>query len=637
MRLCWRGSIGQKCDKESRDTTMNFDSLRGPTRILASIAVFLVGSGLAGGQDRVDEEIVVTSTKLEKRITDLTQSVTIIDEERIALNAYTDFTEMLRETAGIEFRQAGGPGQFNHPKMRGFGTSAILVVLDGVKINEASSGGIGHLIGQIDPSSIERVEILRGPQAVLYGANSTAGVISITTKSGHTRDGSLDVEAGSLDWRRGTLSIRNTVAAADGDLAYSLNVSKIDSGNVHPLEYTRDETLQGKLEYDRDTIGFGVNFWQTDNEFQAAELDEAYCCQTRESYWAFQTPDPNQFSGTTDTVIGAHFRHDISDRLSQRIRVGSMEKSYSIVDAADGLLGYQPSPFDNFEFPGFSGNFYDLGEPIPIMDTGTDIGAYYENENRQFDYNLIVEGDRVAGLVGAEYLDQSARDWGSYGSSDGSEAVTSVYANAELNVSERIIIALGVRSDDFDSWGQENTGNVGVAIDAGDRSTVFLNAGTSFTAPTMSQLYNPIFGVSTLKPQSAATFELGWRHTGADGRFDVETVLWHTNVDDVIAWDGSIPNPRSSFGFGEYTNRDRQQTEGVEVTGSYAFTDRLYLEGNYTHSDSANRAADADWERTVQIADNKGNIGLSYQADRFYVRGNVYYSGHGCAGRVTLK
>ena len=218
---------------------MNIDSMRGPARILASIAVFLVGSDLAGGQGRVDEEIVVTSTKLEKRISDLTQSVTIIDEEQIKLNAYTDFTEVLRETAGIEFRQVGGPGQFNHPKMRGFATSAILVVLDGVKINEASSGGVGHLIGQIAPSSIERVEILRGPQAVLYGANSTAGVISITTKSGHTRDGSLDVEAGSLDWRRGALSIRNTVAAADGDLAYSLNVSKLDSGNVHPLEYTR--------------------------------------------------------------------------------------------------------------------------------------------------------------------------------------------------------------------------------------------------------------------------------------------------------------------------------------------------------------------------------------------------------------
>lgn len=598
------------------------------TLTLAALAAACAAAPAAHSQDAQGvEEVVVRSTKLGKSLTELTQSVTILTEEDIELKAYSDFTEVLRHQAGIEFKQAGGPGQFNYPKMRGFGTSDILVVVDGVKINEASSGGVGHLLGQIDPGSIERIEILRGPQAVLYGANSTAGVISITTKSGQTRDGGLSLEAGSLDWRRANFSLRDTVEAGGGDLSYSVNLSKTDSDNVHPAEFTRDETLQAKLSYERETFGAGVSVWQTDNEFQYAELHEAPCCQTRETWWAFQTPDPHQVTATKDTVLGAYVRHSFSDVWSQRFQAGSMAKSYRIFDAADGLLGYQPAPFDAFEFPAFSGTFYDRGAPIPIFD-GTDVASFYENDNTQLDYNLVMDGERIGALLGVEWLDQSARQWGTFGTADNDERIVSFYGSTELEVGERVILALGMRSDDFDSWGRETTGNFGVAIELGRATTLFTNLGTSFTAPTMSQLFNPTYGVPTLRPQSGETAELGVRHTRGDARrFEIEATMWHSNLDDVIAFDGAIPNPRSTSGFGQYTNRDRQRTQGLEVAWRYGLTDALSLSGNYTYTESDSKTLGGDWLRTVQIAKNKGNVGVDYQRDKLYFGANAYYSG----------
>lgn len=128
------------------------------------------------------DEVVVTATKIERPARYVTDSVTVITAEEIRERNFTDTTEILRQTAGIAFKQAGGPGQFNYPKVRGFGAGHFLVVVDGVKINEGLFPGVGNFIGQIDPKLIERIEILRGPQADLYGSDSTAGVIAITTK-----------------------------------------------------------------------------------------------------------------------------------------------------------------------------------------------------------------------------------------------------------------------------------------------------------------------------------------------------------------------------------------------------------------------------------------------------------------------
>ncbi|MCZ0955150.1 MAG: TonB-dependent receptor [Rhodospirillaceae bacterium] len=617
--------------------------MRASTFALSAAPILLGVGSLAAGQNGIDsdiEEIVVSSTKLEKSLTDLTQSVTIISEDEITLKGYTDFTEIMRGQAGLEFKQAGGPGQFNYPKMRGFSSSAILVVVDGVKINQASSGSVDHLLGQIDPTSIERVEILRGPQAVLYGANSTAGVISITTKSGQRRDAGVQLEAGSLDWTRAALSFRDTVEAGEGDFAYSVNLSSIDSGNVHEHEFYEDQTIQTKLGYDLDRVGFGLSFWETDNRFGYAQLADAGRGATRETYWRFQTPDPNQSSGTLNRVAGAHLRHDISDTWSQRLQVGSLTNTYNISDLPDGFLGLETAPFDGFSHWSLGSTVYSRGDTIEIHDRASEVAAFYADENTQLDYNLIFNGDRFGALFGVESLDQNARQWGTYGTSDGDENVTSLYANAELDLSDRFILAFGVRSDDYDTWGDETTGSLGIVIDVGTSGSIFSNYGTSFTAPTLSQLLNPTYGTLDLSPQSGTTTELGYRTSLADARLNVEATLWHTELDNVIVYDATIVNPRAFYGYGQYANRDVQVTEGLEFTANYVLSDLVSVYGNYTYTDSNLRRGEGEpWTPTVQIAKNKGNLGIDVSNERFYLGANAYYADERLrwAGDIAMK
>ena len=596
-----------------------------------SVAFALVCAGAAVHAHAADSnanEVVVNATKLKKSIAQLTQSATVITEQEIREKGYTDTTEILRATAGVEFKQAGGPGQFNYPKLRGFSGGNILVVIDGIKVNSAGSGDVGNLIGQIDPNTIERIEILRGPQAALYGANSTAGVIAITTKSGAKPEAGVAVEAGSLDWKKGSVSYRDNHALGNGIAAWSINLSKTDSDGVHRKEYFEDESQQLKVSFSNALGEVGGSYWRTDNEFNYAELLEAYAVTSRDQYYSYQLPDPHSNRATEQSVGNIWLKHNITERLSQKLQYGQMKEDDSSRDLDDGLLGYITAPFNGFD-PLFSGG-YNRGDAVAVFDSGSPLAAKNRNENRQLNYDVTYQGDTVSGLVGYEKVDQEFRSWGRWGDSpEVDDSVDSLYANGQIQFfDKRLTLAAGVRHDDYDSWGEETTGNAGIAFEVVKGATVFANYGTSFKAPTLSQLYDLTYGTTNLEPESGKTVELGFRQQLLDDRLSWDITTWRTELDDVIIFDYSIPNPRDSFtGFGQYNNGDEQRTRGVELNFAYAIDPALTLSGNYTYTDSHGKKVGGDWQRTVQISRNKANLDLRYQAGDVTLGAHVYYSG----------
>src|SRR5690606_8681189 len=132
--------------------------------------------------------------------------------------------------------------------------------------------------------------------------------------------------------------------------------------------------------------------------------------------------------------------------------------------------------------------------------------------------------------------------------------------------------------------------------------TLFGNVGTSFRAATLSQLFDPIYGDSSLSPESGVTTEAGLRYSSSDDRFAADVAVWRTEIDDVIFYDYSIPNPATFGGFGRYNNGAEARTSGVEANWRVQLIDHLALEGNYTYTDSRERPVGGDWARTVQMA-----------------------------------
>jgi vitamin B12 transporter len=572
------------------------------------------------------DEVLVTATKIARPVHYITDSVTIVDEEEIKRQNFSDTTEILRQTAGIQFKQAGGPGQFNYPKMRGLGSGQFLVLIDGVKVNEGVNAGVGTLLGQIDPSLIESIEVLRGPQADLYGSDSTAGVIAITTKTPLPGTNfELEGEVGSLNWKKAYGSARGTW----NDFGYSLNAVAVASDGVHDHEGYSNTSPQIKLTYNPgDWLSVEGSFLYMDTNFDFAELLESYDADSPETpWWAFQLPDPSQFNQNEQYVASFKVENKFTDRLKQKILFGWNRKTNSNRDDYNGLLGYVPAPRDSFSLDYVS--YYNRGEAVPVYDGGDGLPYYYRNENYQLDYNLILEtpfsqGTNTA-LVGYEWFRQDGSSWGKYGDLDGSATNQSFYLNDVLALMDgNLVFNGGLRYQDHETFGSKTTGKIGAAYTFPSETTLFANYGSSFRAPSIYQLYNSQYGNTDLGPENGWTMEAGLRQSALDGQLEAELIFWRTKLDDIITFvSGGFVNGVFT---GSYENRDTGETQGAEFIAKWWLTDEWRLDANYTYTDAWSEEGGERF-RTVQIARNTGNLGISYVQDRWSAGANAYYSG----------
>ena len=118
--------------------------------------------------------------------------------------------QVLRSVPGVTVQQSGGPGSVTSLFIRGSESDQTLVLVDGVRAN-AFGGGID--LSQIPSADVERIEIVRGPQSALYGADAIGGVVQLVTRQGGIPRADASFEFGSREMRRGTASTNGSIDA----------------------------------------------------------------------------------------------------------------------------------------------------------------------------------------------------------------------------------------------------------------------------------------------------------------------------------------------------------------------------------------------------------------------------------------
>ena len=132
----------------------------------------------------LEGDTVVTPTRTEVPASEVGSSFSVISQEQIRESGRVNVGEVLRDVVGVDVVRQGGPGGLQSVFIRGTNSQHTKVLLDGVPINDPSNATRGFDFSTLDVENVERIEVLRGPQSLLYGSDAIGGVINIITRRG---------------------------------------------------------------------------------------------------------------------------------------------------------------------------------------------------------------------------------------------------------------------------------------------------------------------------------------------------------------------------------------------------------------------------------------------------------------------
>lgn len=489
---------------------------------------------------------VYTASKSLVSATNITDNVSIITSEELSLKGITTVVEALNTIPGLSFTSNGGLGKSTAVTMQGMANQYILLMVDGVRYNDPSA-----LLGDADFShllvgDIERIEVIKGAQSGVWGADAAAGVINIITKNSQNgTHASAGVEVGSY----GHKSVNTSVSHKTDKFDVMLSVQRITEDGFTTYA-PRDENIDQYEDdpYRNTTLNLKVGYWiDAYNRVEAGYHD----VNTMTSYDDFGDPDSSQH---TDAHIQSAYvtykyfmaNHTVETTLSQ----SSFHKKE--LDAS------------------YTGDLNDYQGKVPSIEL-KDTWKYYDNsslvfgtsyEKRELNYTAIGDSEKER--------DENAK---------------ALYMN-NTNKVGNFILTEALRFDDFSAFDNKVTGKIGAKYLFSDQWNVYANYGTAYKAPSMFEMIYPwsSYGISNfdLRPEKIKSYNIGLQYAG----FNVN--VFRNEIEDMI--DAQL---NSSWKY-QYVNIDGTSVmKGIELSYEQQLFQSLLMGVNYTYIDAKN----ADDER----------------------------------------
>lgn len=492
--------------------------------------------------DDDEDAVVVTASRVEQAADETGQAITVIRRDEIERRQTTVISDLLATTPGVTVTRNGGVGGFTGVRIRGADAEQTLVVIDGVRVNDPSSPGGGFDFANLLSSSVERIEVLRGPNSVPWGSQAIGGVVNIVT--GQPRDG-LQARAAAEYGYADTGFLNAGISGARGGLSGALSGGYLRSDGISTAasgterDGYRQYGASGRLGYEA-VPGVGVDL-------------RGYYADSRTELDGFPAPsftlgDTDEYSTTRELYGYAGLHANLADgRATNRIAFTIADVDRDNYDPASG-----PEP--SFIGRGRSERYEYQGDFRPL--------------------------DAVRIVAGAEHeTSRYADDIESY-----SVGVTSVYGELILKPVAGLTVSGGIRNDDHDAYGSQTTLGADAALALPTGTTLRASYGEGFKAPTLYQLYGP-FGFADLVPETARNYDAGIEQSFIEGRARVSATYFNRRTSNQIDFD------LVSF---TYANIARTRAQGVELTLALRPVDALNLTANYSYIDSENRSDGAN-------------------------------------------
>lgn len=544
-----------------------------PSKLFAAL-LCAAPSFAQAATDGIPDEIVVTATRFKQPLKQSLSSTTVITAQDIRNSQAPDVPTILRDVAGVEFSQNGGTGKTSSLYLRGTESTDVLVLVDGVRINSATTGTTA--LDQLMLDQVERIEVVRGNVSSLYGSEAIGGVIQIFTRHGHgAPSANFSAGLGNQGTRRVSTGISG---AADGN-DFSVQASAFSTNGVSSL----NPGLKPKANPDRD--GYR-------NTSLSANVGHAFNAEHSIRATLFASNGNNQYDSAYGVPTDVNTNRDRIWKASLVSEDQVTDAWHSKLQLANGVDQYRD---------------YLNGAPSAT-------GSLFQTASSQLSWqNLLRISDGTRFLLGAESLHQKVSSDISPGYAQTSRQVNSLLAGYTGHYDAQQV-QFNLRQDNNSQYGNIATGLLGYGYAFTDAWRATANYSTAFRAPTFNELYYPNYGYATLRPERSRNVEAGLHYYSAKQQFDA--VYFHNRIRDLIA---------TALVNGAYLaqNVNQARIEGIELSYAGRFGD-TGVKAALTSQDPRNTTTGAPLDRRARLY---GNLGLTQQFGAWHLGGEWQYSG----------
>ncbi|NDK33994.1 TonB-dependent receptor plug domain-containing protein [Rhodovulum sulfidophilum] len=453
-------------------------------------------------------------------------TVETLDRDQIAAGGQ-NLGETLATLPGVTIAQYGGLGQLATLHIRGLNNGYIATRIDGMDFSDPTGIPPSLQFGTLTPGLASRIEVLKGSQSALYGANAIGGVIDMTSwrPDRPGLSGRAEVEAGTYGTYSGTLSFGNMTDR--GQIA--LTMSHVETHGFSSQDGNRESDG-----FDQDLILLSAEFDATE------QLTLGFSALYSDS----KTDYDNDATDTSPVTASTETRKGV--RVFAGFDIGTVENELAFA-WTQTERGYNAPGWGRSSLTGKRRTLSYLGSAD------------------------LTEAARLS--FGADWSEQEA----DLSSGNFNTESTAVFGELQYALSNAADLSFSLRHDDHSDFDNQTTGRLALAWRLEDDLILRAVLGTGYLTPSLYQRFDRNYGNPDIKPESSRSAELGLeKRFGRDGF--VKATLFHTEIDDLIDSDKDTYVTKQISG--------TTTSKGIELSARHALSQTAHIFGNYTYTDS---------------------------------------------------
>ena len=509
------------------------------------MACLVTGGAVATAQDAPDftdlsledlgrVDLVYAASRHQQTRGEAPSSVTVVTSEEIRQHGYRTLADVLRSMGSF---YVSDDRNYSYIGVRGFGrpgdyNTRVLILMDGIRTNEPVYDGtyVGREFN-LNAAVIDRIEVIRGPGATMYGNSAFFAVINVVTKQGRqVRGGEVSASIGSFHDVGGHLTW-GTVTPGGIDVLASVSATDLGGRRLYFPEFDSPETANGVADRldGEEAMNVFLRVAKGSWSAQAAHVMRDKDVPTA-SYGTLFGEPTNTRDGAT--ILSGGFDGAVSESLLGTFRVQYGASRY------EGLYHYEEGLWEDSSRGRWWGADWNVTTTRTGRHTVTAGGELVDNF--RIDQQVIDQG-----VPGLDSHDPSLR-WG-------------LYAQDEIKLGSSFLASVGLRHDRYASFGGHTSPRLGLILNPAGPTTVKALYGTAFRAPNAYELH--YYRETALEPETIRTGELIVERAFGRGVHGSVSAFWN-DIDGLIALYGDGESERDLF----FRNSDPIRSRGFEAS-----------------------------------------------------------------------